>query len=94
MVLDTKRSFLCLKYLCQRRTRFLTITLSERIEVIEDYAFYNMIIKDIGIPKSVKRIAKYAFSKDITLFVYIDSYGERYARRNGFSYDYYDEDSL
>ena len=74
--------------------RFLSITLSEGIEVIEDYAFYNMKLKDIGIPKSVKKIAKHAFSKDITLFVYKDSYGERYARRNGFSYEYYDEDSL
>ena len=76
----------------RNNSRFGLITLSEGLEVIEDYAFYNMKLKDIGIPKSVKKIAKNAFSKDMVLSVHKGSYAEKYAIRNGFKYDYYQED--
>ena len=72
--------------------RFGFITISEGVESIEDYAFWNMRIKEIGIPKSVKRIAKNAFSKDMLLFVYKGSYAEKYAVRNGIRYEYYLDD--
>ena len=71
--------------------RFGIITLSEGIETIEDYSFWNMRLKDIGIPRSVKKIAKNAFSKDMVLSVYKGSYAEKYAIKNGFKYDYYQE---
>ena len=73
--------------------RFGIITLSEGLEIIEDYALYNMRLKEIGIPKSVKRIYKHSFSKDTLLFVYKDSYAEKYAIKNGFRYEYYLEDN-
>lgn len=72
--------------------RFSLIVLNEGLEIIEDYSFWNVRLKDIGIPKSVKKIAKHAFSKDMVLSVYKESYAEKYAIENGFKYDYYQED--
>ena len=72
--------------------RFGLIILPEGLEAIEEYSFWNMRLKEIGIPKSVKKIAKHAFSKDMMLFVYKGSYAEKYAIKNGFKYDYYQED--
>ena len=69
--------------------RFGLIVISEGVETIEEYAFLNASIKEIGLPHSIKKINKNAFSKNITLFVYKDSYAEKYAIRNGFKYEYY-----
>lgn len=72
--------------------RFGIGVISDGVEIIEEYAFYNMRIKEITIPPSVKHIRKNSFSKDMTLFVYPDTYGERYAKRYGYTYKYVDLD--
>ena len=82
-----------IKRSCFRNNRrFGIITLCEGIETIEDYAFWNMRLKDIGIPKSVRKIGKYTFSKDMILSVHKGSYAEQFAIKNGFKFDYYQED--
>jgi len=82
-----------IKRSCFRNNRrFGIIVLSEGLEEIEDYAFYNMRLKDIGIPKSVKKIAKHSFSKDMILYVHKGSYAESFAIRNGYSFEYYQDD--
>ena len=69
--------------------RFRDIVISEGVEAIDEYAFHNASLKEISIPKSVKSIRKNSFSKEITLFVYKDSYAENYAIKNGFQFNYY-----
>lgn len=71
--------------------RFGIITLSEGVEAIEDYSFWNMRLKDIGIPKSVKKIGKFAFSKDMSISVHKGSYAEQFVKQNGYKFDYYQE---
>ena len=72
--------------------RFELIVLYEGIEKIEEYAFYNMKLKHLVIPRSIRSIRKNSFSKDFTLYVSKGSYAEKYAIRNGFKYKYYTED--
>ncbi len=69
--------------------RFETLIISEGAESIEDYAFYNARVKKIWIPNSVKHIRQNSFSKNITLLVHKNSYGERYAIKNGLKHYYY-----
>ena len=69
--------------------RFRNIAIMEGVETIEEYAFYNTRFTEIGIPRSVKHMRKNTFSKEITLFVYKDSYAEKYAIKYGFRYEYY-----
>lgn len=71
--------------------RFGLITITEGVERIEEYAFYNVRVKEIGLPRTLKSIRKNSFSKDMLLYVYKDSYAERYAIKNGYRYEYYDE---
>ena len=72
--------------------RFRNIAIMEGVTTIEEFAFYNTKFGEIGIPRSVKHMRANSFSKEITLFVYKDSYGEKYAIKHGFKYEYYQEE--
>lgn len=52
----------------------------------------NKAIKQIIIPKTVNKISDVAFLEtDIVLYVYKNSYAEKYAKRKGLKYRHYDE---
>ena len=64
------------------------LTISDGVEEIEDYAFYQSSFKNIFIPESVKRIAINAFSKmnGTTIVVIKDSYAHKWAIRHNIKY--------
>ncbi len=65
------------------------ITIPEGVTSIGDYAFYGCSgIKEITIPEGVTSIGEGAFERcdDLMLYVEAGSYGEEYAKKNGYRY--------
>ena len=63
------------------------------VKAIEDFAFCSEIPLRVYLPESIQHIKKNAFSRNVTLIVYEDSYSERFAIKQGLNYRYHEKES-
>ena len=73
--------------------RFKSIFVMPFVKAIEDYAFYSDIPLRVFLPRSIQHIKKNAFSKNVTLIVFKDSYSERFAIKKGLNYRYHEKEN-